>query len=336
MGHGDPNTTNNINPSTNIDAHGDAHAVIEFARKRTEPTIREFTDPEGIAPAEHVVIGHDANGATTTARVLFERDAHRKRPLRRKGSIGVTTLESFIALTNRQSGEDSVIFADDGEEPRLTAVLNFHGTGELGAPAFCDDRIVYRFPLSDEWKRWMSTKGQKYEQAQFAELIENWLFDIGEPGSAGAITERFAEAAGVKLSGPQAMRGLSKGLSIRVEHAVSRVVNLQSGEGRMEFSEAHKGEDGGPLTVPAAFHILIPVFRGGPKYSIPVRLRYRTGGGKVVWFFEVHEPHLFRLDAVNEALEIVRRDEDATKDAAGLEQKAGCGLPVYMGAPPGV
>lgn len=335
MAYGDPNsTTNNINPSTNIDAHGDARAVIEFARKRTEPTIYEFTDPEGIAPAEHVVIGHDANGATTTARVLFERDAHRKRPLRRKGSIGVTTLESFIALTNRQSGEGSVIFADDGEQPKLTAVLNFHGEGELGAPEFCDDRVVYEFPLSDEWKRWTGTKGKLYGQAEFAELIENWLFDIGEPGAAGAISQKFAEAAGVKLAGPQALRGLSKGLSIRVEHTVSRVVNLQSGEGRMEFSEAHKGDDGQPLNIPAAFHVLIPVFRGGARYSIPVRLRYRTGGGKVSWFFELHEPHLFKLDAVNDALEVVRRDEDAVKAADGAEQRPGCGLPVFMGLPP--
>ena len=79
----------------------------------------------------------------------------------------------------------------------------------------------------------------------------------------------------MKLSSPQALKGLSKGLSIRVKHKVSRIVNLQSGEGCMEFSEEHKGDDGQPLTIPCAFHILIPIFRGGAKYSIPVRLRYR-------------------------------------------------------------
>ncbi len=102
----------------------------------------------------------------------------------------------------------------------------------------------------------------------------------------------------------------------------------------MEFSEEHKGDDGQPLTIPCAFHILIPVFRGGPRYSMPVRLRYRTGGGKVSWFFELHEPHLFRLDAVTDALTIVRREPTHKAKDGQPYEPPGCGLPVFMGAPP--
>jgi uncharacterized protein YfdQ (DUF2303 family) len=335
MGYGDPNNvTNNINPSTKIESTGDAAAIIDFARRRTEPLTLTFKDPEGIAPDTVMIVGHDKDGGSSFHTVNFGRDAYRAKPIRRKGTITTTTLESFVALVNRQSGDESVIFADDGEKPSLAAVINFHEEGGDGAPAWCDDRVVYPFPLSDEWKAWTEQNRKPMDQASFAEWIENRLFDIAEPGSAGAIAQRFAEAAGVKLSGPQALRGLSKGLSIRVEHKVSRIVNLQSGEGRMEFSEEHKGDDGQPLTIPCAFHILIPVFRSGARYSIPVRLRYRTGGGKVSWFFELHEPHTFREDAVNDALAIVRREPTHKAKDGEPYEPPGCGLPVFMGAPP--
>jgi uncharacterized protein YfdQ (DUF2303 family) len=315
-----------------MDENNNAAAIIEFAEDRTKPILQTFRDPANIAPDVVAIIGRDSGGATELLAVDFDRDSWRDRPRRRKGSIRTTTLESFIALTNRQSGEGSVIFADDSSQPKLVAVLNFHGHGADGDPEFCDDRIEYAFPLSDEWKAWMVANGKPMEQAFFAEWIENRLFDIGEPGAAGAVSQKFANAAGVELAGPQALRGLSKGLAIRVEHRVAKTVNLQSGEGRIEYSEEHRDEGGGPLRVPAAFHIMIPVFRGGPMYSIPVRLRYRTGGGKIQWFFEIHRADLFLLDALNDALVVVKRDEEAKDDAGN--PTPGCGLSVFMGAPP--
>ncbi len=306
--------------------------LLEFAKERTAPRIEVFKDPLEIAPDAHAVIGHGASGETTVTFIDLKRDQWRDRPRRRTGKIKVTTLESFIALVNRQSGEQSVIFADDGPAPELTAVLNFHEPGEDGQPEFCDDRIVYQFPLSDEWKAWIGRNGQRFEQTEFAEWIENHLFEIGDPGSAGDISTAFASESGVQLAGRQKLLGLSKGLSVRVEHRVAKSVNLQSGEGRIEYSEEHKDDSGGPLIVPAAFHLLIPVFRGGARYSIPVRLRYRTGNGKVSWFFEVHRADLFLQDAVNDALKEVREQEDA-KDPTG-NPTPGCGLSVYMGAAP--
>ena len=308
-----------------------ASAIIEFAKDFTQPHIETFKDPEGITPDVVAIIGRDQDGATSTAVLGFARDAYRKRPLRRKGTIATTTLDSFIALTNRQSGEQSVIFADNGERPSLTAVINFHAPEADGLPEFCDDRVSYAFPLSTEWTAWKGKDGKQMGQQEFAEWVEDRLFDIGEPGSAGEISQAFAAAASVTLAGPQTMLGLSKGLAIRVEERVAKSVNLQSGEGMLEFSVEHQdAATGAPLKVPAAFHIRIPILRGGPTYSIPVRLRYRVGGGKVSWFFQMHRPELFMLDAVDASIARVALDSDMTKPPADI----GCGLPVYMGTPP--
>lgn len=307
-----------------------ATPIIEFAKKWTPPTIGPFKDPEGIAPDVIAIVGRDKEGATSTSVLNFSRDAYRKRPLRRKGTIATTTLDSFIALTNRQSGESSVIFADNGDRPSLTSVLNFHAPDVAGLPEFCDDRVSYAFPLSTEWTAWKGQDGKQMEQKQFAEWVEDRLFDIAEPGSAGEISQAFAAAAGVALAGPQAMLGLSKGLAVRVEERVAKSVNLQSGEGILEFSVEHQdAATGAPLKVPAAFHIRVPILRGGPTYSIPVRLRYRVGGGKVSWFFQMHRPELFMLDAVDASVKRVALDSDMTKP-----EMSGCGLPLFMGTPP--
>mgnify|MGYP001616645358 FL=1 len=64
---------------------------------------------------------------------------------------------------------------------------------------------------------------------------------------------------------------------------------LASGEATLLFEETHKGADGQPLKVPAAFLVAIPVLRGGPLYRVPVLLRYRVQGGKVSWAISLYD-----------------------------------------------
>lgn len=309
----------------------DAGSIIEFAKKRCEPMLVTLKGP-GDGPSDvPAFVGHDASGGSYAKSLKAIIDEWRTRPERRRGTIQVSTIESFVALVNRDSMESSVIFADNGKAPRLVAVLNFHEAA-YGTPAFCDDRIVYPFPLSDEWTTWTESNGesQKMSQADFAEFIETNLFDIAEPGDAGAITTGWATKMGVKLAGPAELMRVSRGLSVRVEETVRNVIKRESGESEFVFATEHKdATDGGTVKVPSAFHIRIPILRGEGTYSIPARLRYRAGGGRVQWFYELHRPELFLLDAVNEAIKRVKLPEDATD-----EKSRGCGLPVFMGTPP--
>lgn len=305
-------------------------ALLAFAASRCEPKI--ITIPgEGGKPIT-ALLGSDQQGGVEVYDLKGVTDPWRTRPERRIGNIRVDTISSFVEMVNRDSVEDSVIFADTSGAPKLVAVLNFHGAGN-GAPAFCDDRITYPFPLSDEWKAWTGHNGEahKMNQATFAEFIEDRLFDIGEPGAAGNISKTWADKMQVRLAGPQDLMRVSRGLSIRVEETVRNSVVLDSGEMAFTFTVDHKDPNAGEGTVkvPNAFHVLIPILKGEPAYSIPVRLRYRAGGGKITWFYEMHRPELFLLDAVKEAIDRVRLPEDAVDGTS-----VGCGLPVVMGAPP--
>ncbi len=304
----------------------DAASIIKFAESRTLPQLMTVAAGDITAPA----YVHPRSGDLQSLKTLV--DQWRPHPERRKGTIVASTIESFVALVNRDSNENSVIFADNSDEPKLVAVLNFHAA-DGGTPAFCDDRIVYSFPLSEEWEAWNAVDGEshKMNQAAFAEFIEDRFFDIGEPGSAGSTSSAWAEKMGVKLAGPQELMRVSRGLSIRVEETVRNVIKRDSGECEFVFTVENKDSaDGGTVKVPSAFHIRIPVLRGEGPYSIPVRLRYRAGGGKISWFVELHRPELFLLDAVNAAIQRVNGPEDAADVSS-----RGCGLLVVMGTPPG-
>lgn len=301
----------------------DPKPIIDFINARTTPQQVTITAP-GVEPFPAFV---GSNGALSSVEPLVREQ--RQRPRRRSGTVKTTSVGSFVELVNRDKLPESVIFADDGHEPRLVAVLNYHGAPVGGGePAHCDDRITYSFPLSEEWQTWTKSSKRVMSQQDFAEFIEANGFDIGAPDDAGGITAAWAQRGGVRLAGPSEMMGVSKGLSVRVEESVQAHTRLESGEIRMEWTTEHKGHDGTAIKVPAAFHVLIPILHGGPLYSVPARLRYRATSGKVTWFYELHKPDAFLRDAVGDVVARLRRSVE--------EPEGGCGLLVVMGFPPGV
>lgn len=326
----------NQNKSANTTS-SDVGDAISFAATTFEPKV---VDVEHDGLKAQIILMPNGQGGMTTMSVKHTLDEYRTEPERRRGTIVVDDVDSFIVVVNRDKREESVIFASLGESPSMTAVLDYHpGAAEAG---WCEDRVQYAFPVSDEWRTWTENNGkdEAKSQAEFARFLEDHIFDIGEPDAAGAIAQAFATKIGISLAGTQRLMEASRGLTVRVEETVRNVVNLETGEMQFMFGTEHKDTNGAPLSVPAAFHILIPIFKGGASYSIPVRLRHRVGGGKVVWWFETHRADLFFDDAAKEAIARVRLN-DVGPDTAALATKDGaisfgCGLLVLRGPAPAV
>ena len=95
-------------------------------------------------------------------------------------------------------------------------------------------------------------------------------------------------------------------------------VTLQSGEGQIVFEESHTGADGQPVKVPGLFVLNVSPFFMGEPIEIPVRLRYRVTGGKLIWFYQIYRPDQSITQAVRHAMGDVRNGTD---------------LPVYEGSP---
>lgn len=244
-------------------------------------------------------------------------DMYRKAPERRTGEATFTELESFIEHANRfKEGNRAALFAES-MHMHLTSVLNYHEPAG-GSPQFGDHRGVYTFPQAEEWIAWASAHGKSMDQASFAAFIENRLPDIADPAKAGETAKALAEKLSVEYATPSKLLTTSRGLSVRVGHRCENAVNLGTGEVSLAFQSTHESKEGGPLNVPAAFLIEIPVFREGAPYQLAVRLRYRLREGSVSWSVELYR-HQAAFD-------------HAFKEAC-VEAQKGTGLPLFFGAP---
>lgn len=250
-------------------------------------------------------------------------DEYRTAPERRQGTAKLTTLQSFADHVNRFSDADSALFADDDADadedagcPKLVAVLNYH-PGKAGAPRFGDHRAEYEFPVSDEWRTWTTTPA--LTQRGFAEFIEDHIGDVIDPTKGlGAQTVAFVEQLEIALATPSQLMGLAKGLTVYAESRVTEKLDLANGTGQLAFETEHRDSQGAPLKVPRGFAVAIPVFTGGDRYTLPIRLRYRLNNAKLTWELKPHRVELAFRHAITEAC----------GKAAELT-----GLPLFYGTP---
>lgn len=246
---------------------------------------------------------------------LFEK--YRTRPAMKSGTAHVTAIESFIDLVNRHKTDDSVIFADtDWTEPSLLAVIDYHEAHAPGSADWLKHRVIYDFPLTDEWKAWVAQDGQPMDQASFAEWFEVHLPELSSPDSQES--EDFLTNFGLKAAYPNEIMALTRGISVYVDTRVKNNVTLQSGEGEITFEENHTDGKGNKFTVPGLFILSIKPFKMGSPCRIPVRLRYRVAGGSVKWLFKMLRPEEYITQ------EILRDCERAASETE---------LPLYHGAP---
>lgn len=295
----------------------------------TSITNRAYTT--GLPDTIPVAIKHGANPSLESVNRLFEE--WRERPATKRGTAETLTLQSFIDLTNRHKTAHSAIFANTNwQTPKLTAVIDYHGVDiahtyddadgqpttsvEEGLPDNLKHRIAYAYPLSDDWKIWTKLNGEVMDQGKFAAFIEDRIADLASPFE----TEKMLYEANFQttFATPAQLIQLSRGLEVNVEAKRKSLVTLQSGAGQLVFEETHKDADGKPLIIPGLFILSIAPFIGGEKVRIPVRLRYRPAGDKVVWFYQIYRPDLAIMERVGADLVIVRRDT---------------ALPVYEGSP---
>jgi hypothetical protein len=273
-------------------------------------------------------------------------DEYLPNPERRKGTITITDLDSLIAVTNRFKDDQSALFANGAMDgASLTAVFNYNRTGGdkvtgldgEGVARHGDHRAVYAFPASEEWKLWLKNNGLPMKQGEFAAFIEDHLADLDmpDPQLVGNIAEQatggdfgdktpaeqlaaLAKLLGGEFATPARMVELSRGLAVYESSSVKGAVNLSTGETTVQFQNSHGDAEGKPLKIPNLFLIAIPLWVNGALYRLAARLRYRTAGSSVVWFYQ-----LYRHERVF----------DFAFKASAKRAAEETGLPVFYGEP---
>ncbi len=116
------------------------------------------------------------------------------------------------------------------------------------------------------------------------------------------------------------MMDLARGIEVGVGRKAVSAYNPKTGEKNISFSEEHDTRDsvGNKVVVPDLFLVNIPVFDGGARHLLPVRLGYRVKGGSVKWAVElIDAPRLIR----------------SAVDSVALQVLTATGCPVYYGKP---
>lgn len=246
-------------------------------------------------------------------------DVYLENPERRKGTAHLKDIDSLIAHVNRFKGAPSALFANNSpSSPSITAVIDYHEESHEGTPRYGEHRSHYAFSLSDEWNAWGQHQNKRMSQADFAEFLENHISDVISPDNADDKLREFSELLGGTFASPSRLVELSRGLQVNEGARVEQKVNISSGEATLHYTSTHADANGAPLKVPNLFLLGIPVFRCGPLYQVPVRLRYRIISGSIQWFYE-----LYRTDRVF---------DHAFKEACEKAQKE-TGLPLFIGSP---
>lgn len=277
-------------------------------------TLAAPKDMPGVPAEIPVALIRGENPSVASVAQLF--DHYRDHPKRKTGTAKAQTFESFCALTNRHKTPDSAIFADmDWQAPSLTAVIDYHQNRSGGTAANGKHRIHYPFPLSEEWKKWMEMNGQPMKQQDFAWFLEDRILEVSSPTDED---RAYEDQFGTRIALASQLIELSRGLNIKVDSTVKNAQTLQTGETSIQFEETHTDAAGQPLKVPGLFMLYISPFFMGDKVRIPVRLRYRVGGGKIIWFYDIYRPDLFITEFVRATLAEARRQVD---------------LPIFEGTP---
>ena len=86
---------------------------------------------------------------------------------------------SLIAYIQRFRDERSVVFADK-TKTRIVAVLDFHHDSHYAS--WGDHKAIYDCPYSDDWKAWSGSDGNKMNQIDFAEFLENNIQNVAPVG----------------------------------------------------------------------------------------------------------------------------------------------------------
>lgn len=295
-------------------AGGAAGLIAQLATSSSEPALINIPTAglgEGLPPTVPVLFDRANQRVIDLQGVI---GAARQTPARRKGTASVETLRSLIDLVNRHKDANSVIFGTTTwPKPKLTAILNYNtGTD----PRWNDHRVVYEFPLTEEFKAWIDGDGKPMDQATFALFLEEHAAELAAP-FGGEVTE-YEALFKERFATPADLIALARHLEVFVNAKAKQGIRLQTGERTIEFSEEHLNVKGEKVDIPGIFMVSVPAFLDGDAIRIPARLRYRIKGGDISWSYQLYRWQFWLRTKVQQDLE-----------KAGKETE----LPTFEGAP---
>lgn len=243
-------------------------------------------DVEGVP----VIVLPDGDGEWRHEVVDVEK--HLANPRRKRGSVVVRDVASFIAYVKRHQTESTIAAATD--EGDIVAVLDHHAPGPDGEAGWGEHSVQLHRPRTTAFKAWVATDRKPLTQVQFAEFLEERIGEIVAPDGADLIRVAQTFTASKKINFSQAHR-------------------LDNGQMQAQYVEELEGGAsgaGGTLQVPTAFDLLLQPYRDSESFPISAALRWRLNEGRLTFTFLLSEVLEQRLEEIHD--EAIDEVESAT------------------------
>ncbi|MFC3980200.1 DUF2303 family protein [Streptosporangium jomthongense] len=213
------------------------------------------------------------------------RDPDETRPARKKGTVRVDDLASFVHYYRKHCDAQSEVYVDI-QAGVITAVLDAHegwvSEEERGyMPRWGEHRLTLRLAETDAWRRWAGLDRQFLKQAAFADFIDDNRADIRKPTAAD-------------------MLELVQQFQAKTKVTFSSATLLASGDRRLTFEEETTAGGGakGSIEVPSTLELGIAPFEDSEPYVVTARFRYRIQGGALYMGIWLDNATDVRRDAI--------------------------------------
>lgn len=182
---------------------------------------------------------------------------------------------------------------------------------------------------------WMAIEGPELDTILDILNLHDDQGDVNDSAAAEVLTEageendeRYVPRSAIyklrriRWGSVQRLIQMARSIEISANAKATAGYNPRTGERQVSFVEEHEAADsrGRRVFVPDAFFLNIPVFEGGERHLVPVRLYYRLVGGQLKWWFELVDPRRMVRLAVRQVV---------------AEVALGTGVPVFYGHPEG-
>jgi uncharacterized protein YfdQ (DUF2303 family) len=183
-----------------------------------------------------------------------------------KECVILQTTNSLVEYVNRYKTDDTVLFADIGEN-RIVGQIDYHAPAKAGHNAH---RAMLQLSFSTEWAAWIGISGQLNEQLEFARFIEENGADVRAPTGAELL---------------ECVRDLQANRSVNF----TKAVRTSSDNENFEYSEATETRSRkGGVEVPTKFQLGIPVYFGEGDIELHAFLRWKLSEGNLKLGVQLH------------------------------------------------
>lgn len=228
---------------------------------------------------------------------VFDLEAFRALPSRKKGAAKFTRQTSFIEYVNQQKDDTSRLYVVNPTQ--ILCVLNHHSeTEEAG---WGDFTATLTMTQTREWNLWTGANGRQFAQRDFAQFVEDNSDDFSSPSGAALL---------------DMVRLIKATSSQEVVGEINETDNKdKAGSYLFQTRVTAPGKLQGAKTdneLPTLFTISIAPYEGGEYQKIDCRLKLDVCGGRLCLSYVMVKPDVVLRVALENIVDSVGQETSMT------------------------